>query len=165
MLGSTVFSRVFLYVTQLIIKVPSVPVRLSCVTHPIRVMEQPLVAANDSQQVAPANERQCSSAGFTPWPTATVGVHPRIHSRSHFVYLTPLSLSLSLHFSLILLHLCDCSKRRHCHIIISSNICSTVCMSFLSPDFCKGDKILHHAIVPFRSGGEKSVSGAPPAVS
>lgn len=45
MLGSTVFSRVFLYVTQLIIKVPSVPVRLSCVTHPIRVMEQPLVAA------------------------------------------------------------------------------------------------------------------------
>lgn len=80
-------------------------------------MAKPLSSwkANDSQQVVPAGERQCSSVGFTPWPAATAGVHPRIHSRSHFPYLTP-CLYLSPHFALISLHLCVCLIFRRCYI-------------------------------------------------
>lgn len=149
-LGSAVLSRVFLYVTQLIIKVSSIPVRLSCVTHPRRAMAQLSVAAElTTRNKWPLPTRDSAAQwgshrgpqpqrefipGFTPDPSFSI---------------SPLCLCLSLHFNLISLHLCDCLKLRCCYIKIASNICSIVCMWFLSPDSCKGDKILHHAAFSF----------------
>lgn len=101
------------------------------------------------------------------------GVHTVVHSHSGSSSLDSLQIPLSLSHPLVFISLftlvssyCTSVIARSSAIVnISSNICSTVCMWFLSPDFCKGDKVQYYIMAPFRSGGEKSVSGTPPTVS
>lgn len=92
--------------------------------------------------------------GFTPWPTATAGVHPRIHSRSHFPYLTP-CLYLSPHFTLVSLHLCVCLIFRRCYI---KHLSPVTPVQQFACRFCRliSAKVINYYIVqPFLSGGGK----------